>query len=46
MSVPKMQPRFFQLHRPRLEEKDVRDDLQAVCNTMLELLQQRFLLLQ
>jgi hypothetical protein len=29
-----------------LEQKDARDDLQAVCNTMLHLLQQRFLLLQ
>ena len=46
ISVPKMQPRFFRLHRARLEQKDARDDLQAVCNTMLHLLQQRFLLLQ
>src|ERR1700746_3122025 len=46
MSVSKMQPRFFRLHRPRLEEKDARDDLQAVCNTSLHFLQQRFLLLQ
>jgi hypothetical protein len=37
MSVLKMQPRFFRLHRPRLEEKDARNDLQAVCNTMLHL---------
>ena len=46
MSVPKMQPRLLRLHRPRLEQKDARDDLQAVCNTMLHFLQQRFLLLQ
>jgi len=46
MRVPKMQPRLLRLHRPRLEQKDARDDLQAVCNTMLHLLQQRFLLLQ
>jgi hypothetical protein len=41
-----MQPRLLRLHRPRLEQKYARDDLQAVCNTMLHLLQQRFLLLQ
>ena len=46
MSVVKMQPRLFRLHRPRLEEKDGRDDLQAVRNTMLHLLQQHFLLMQ
>jgi len=45
MGVPKMQPRLLRLHRRRLEEKDARDDLLIVCNTMLHLLQQRFLLM-
>ena len=46
MSVLKMQSRLFRLHRLRLEEKDASDNLQAVCNTMLDLLQQHFLLPQ
>jgi hypothetical protein len=34
-----------ELHRRRLEEKDARDDPLVVCNTILHLLQQRFLLM-
>ena len=46
MRIAKMQPRLLRLHRPRLEEKDAGDDLEAVCDPMLHFLQQRFLLLQ
>ena len=46
LSVPKVQPRLLRLHRSSFEEKDACDDLQAVCNAMLHLLQQHFLLSQ
>ena len=44
--VLEMQPRCLGLHRPRFERKDAGDDLQAVADAMLYLLEQRFLLLQ
>ena len=46
MRIPKVHPRLLRLHRACLEEKDACDDLQAVCNAMLHLLQQHFLLSQ
>ena len=44
MRVPKVHPRLLRLHCSSLEEKNACDDLQAVCNAMLHLLQQHFLL--
>ena len=46
MRVPQMQAGLLRLHGPSLEQKDAGDDLQAVGNAMLHLLQQRLLLLQ
>ena len=46
MRVAKMQTGLLRLHGPRFQEKDARDDLQTIGNTMLHLLQQCFLLLQ
>ena len=46
MRIPKVHPRLLRLHRACLEEKDACDDLQAVRNAMLHLLQQHFLLSQ
>jgi hypothetical protein len=39
-------PRLLRLRRSSLEEKDACDDLQGVCNAMLHLLQQHFLVSQ
>jgi hypothetical protein len=44
MRIPKVHPRFLRLHRSSFEEKNACDDLQAICNAMLYLLQQHFLL--
>ena len=43
MRIPKVHPRLVRLRRSSFAEKDACDDLQAVCNAMLHLLQQHFL---
>ncbi len=46
MGVPQVQSRLLRLHRPRLEQENGGDDLQAVCDAVLHLLDQHLLLSQ
>ena len=41
IGILKMQPRLFRAYRPGFEEKDARDDLQTVCDTVQQQLQSR-----
>src|SRR6202030_1309357 len=46
VGVLKMHPRLFRAYCPGFYEEDACDDLQTVCETVLYLLQQQFLLPQ